>query len=233
VPLSDSRIRLGPAYATKTQLAAEALRETILSGRLQAGQRLILRELQEELGLSITPIREALKSLEAEGLVVDEPHKGMAVAPFDLQTGIEIYEVRALVEGEAARLTTLRGTDEDLAELERLQREMQSYTRANDLRQTQAANREFHMQIARSCGNRQLHDLTIQLWRRFPWGTLRLPQRTGEMLEEHAVVVETIMRRDPDAARTAMSSHLEHACRRLREHAQARPSQSDEHHLAM
>ena len=100
--------------------AYAALRERIFSGALRAGERLKERELCRELDVSRTPVREALRRLEADGLVEIEPRRGGVVAGINAEEASEIYSLGVLLESYAARLAAERATEADLAELDRL-----------------------------------------------------------------------------------------------------------------
>src|SRR5579864_3373551 len=89
------------SYRTKAQVAADVIRDEILEGKLRPAQRLFLKDLRAELGLSVTPVREGLKSLVAEGLVVDDPYRGMSVARLDVADAVEIYDIRSWLEPKA------------------------------------------------------------------------------------------------------------------------------------
>ncbi|MGV9870273.1 GntR family transcriptional regulator [Rhodococcus koreensis] len=117
---NDSTLRIARPDASVTDLVVGAVRQAISMGELAPGQRLTEREMIERTGVSRTSVREALRHLQAQGLVEPAPGGGLAVAVLD-RTAIEhLYEVRGAIEPTAIRLFTLRATDEDIAELARL-----------------------------------------------------------------------------------------------------------------
>lgn len=199
-------------YRTKAELAAESIRDAIYSGRLAPGARLVLRRLETDMGLSITPIREALQLLVSQGLVMQEPHHGFSVAQFDAEGVEETYWLRSLLEPLATRLATPLLTDADLDRLSQISREMTSAIDAAERRSMQEANLQFHMLIYAAARKPRLLEHIRLLWRQSPYGSLRvIQQRPHRSAEEHAVLLEALRRRDPEAAERAMRAHLEEA----------------------
>ena len=112
-------------YKPLRDVVFENLREAILEGKLKPGQRLMEVQLAEQLGVSRTPIREAIRKLELEGLVVMLPRKGAYVANMSFKDLIDVLEIRASLEGLAASLAAERRRDEDIEELEKLAKEFE------------------------------------------------------------------------------------------------------------
>src|SRR5438132_12692621 len=108
-------------HRTKTELALEGLRYAILRGELGQGRRMTLIDLQQALGMSSTPIREAIRVLEAEGLVTNEPHRGVTVSSLTLEGVAELYMLRAPLERLAGKLAAGKITDAQVARLSELQ----------------------------------------------------------------------------------------------------------------
>jgi len=200
------------AYRTKAEAAAEAIRDAIYAGRLAPGTRLVLRVLEVELGLSITPIREALQLLQTEGLVSQEPHRGFRIATFDAKSVDETYWLRGVLEPLATRLATPRLGDGDLARLRELQRHLADALAAGDPRAMQDANRRFHMLIYGAAGQAKLVEHIELLWRQSPFGSLRIvDKRPPQTLAEHDEILRGLEARDADAAERSMYAHIEHA----------------------
>ena len=120
-------------YKPLRDVVFENLRTAILDGNLKAGQRLMEVQLAEQLGVSRTPIREAIRKLELEGLVVMLPRKGAYVANMSFKDLIDVLEVRASLEGLAGSLAAERRRDEDIEELEKLSKEFEQCVREADL----------------------------------------------------------------------------------------------------
>ena len=106
-------------YKPLRELVFESLREAIIQGKLGPGERLMEIQLAEEMGVSRTPVREAIRKLELEGLVVMIPRKGAYVAGLSLKDIADVFEIRRALEGLAAELASERATDEELEQMER------------------------------------------------------------------------------------------------------------------
>ncbi len=189
----------------------DKLREAILSGRFQPGQRLIERELVEQLGVSRTPIREALRKLELEGLVTTLPYKGPVVTRPSLKDARELYQVRAALEGQATALLATRATQEDLERLEAHLRAAEEAVRKGNLQVVLAANNAFHDELAHRCGNGLLESLINNLRNRIILlrvESLSLPGRPPRSVAEHREILDRVRAQDPEGARRSMEAHI-------------------------
>ncbi|HWX47279.1 MAG TPA: GntR family transcriptional regulator [Roseomonas sp.] len=192
--------------------AYELLLDAIDSGALPPGTRLREADLAERFRISRTPVREALKRLEAQGLVSHEPHHGAIVATLDYGQMVELYDMRAVLEGTAARQAALHATP---TEIEVLQ-EMVERDRGleEDAPALAATNRLFHRQIRLSARNRFLNTMleNLRLSLALLSGTtLGIPQRGHVAVEEHARIVAAIAAHDPEAAEAAARHHIRNA----------------------
>lgn len=188
----------------------ERLMEDILSGKLQPGERIVETRVAKELGLSQTPVREALRDLELLGFVVTSAFRGATVRRVSPEDWAEIYPIRAALEGVAARAAAERISEEDVRRLRGLIDVMRSASQRGDKHATIAADIEFHAHIVELSGNRVLKQL---------WQSLRLATTTFltvsvthrpllELAERHTVVLEALISRDGAAAEAAMRSHI-------------------------
>lgn len=188
----------------------ERLMEDILSGRLQPGERIVETRVAKELGLSQTPVREALRDLELLGFVVTSAFRGATVRRVSPEDWAEIYPIRAALEGVAARTAAERISDDDVRKLRELIEVMRGASERGDKHTTIQADIEFHAHIVELSGNRVLKQL---------WQSLRLATTTFltvsvthrpllELAERHTVVLESLMSRDGAAAEAAMRSHI-------------------------
>ena len=194
--------------------AYELLLAEIESGGLSAGTRLREAELAQRFRISRTPVREALKLLEARGLVVHEPHHGAVVASLDYGQITELYFMREMLEGNAARLAAIHATPTEVDVLrEMVARDRKIVTKPQKLAET---NRLFHRQVRNSARNRflaaTLENLRLSL-ALLPGTTLAVPHRGGAALDEHQAIVDAIAARDPDAAEAAARRHIRNAFR--------------------
>jgi DNA-binding GntR family transcriptional regulator len=188
------------------------LLEEILQGDLEPGTVLVEATLGERFGVSRTPIREALRMLEQDG-VLERVNRGMRVRPTSAEEVLEIYGVRAILEAEAARQAALHRSDYDIAILERILESMTAATKATP-QEMAAINRSFHRAIWQGAKNRTLSDLLDRLavhLRRYPATTYTRPGRWKEALEEHAALLETIRAGDATKAGEIAERHISSA----------------------
>lgn len=210
------------------------LLQEITSGRLEPGARITETELAERLQMSRTPVREALRRLEAEGLVTHKPRVGVIVRQLSYSELMELYEMRWVLEGTAARLAARAASDVEIEELAAINDEMAAC--AGDGAALYALNRQFHTTLIAAARNRYLVksvrsiELTLQILGPTP---LREMRRAQEVIAEHAGVVEALRARDGAGAEAAMRAHMDAAqrtrLRQLRKH--GRLSESDDSDL--
>ena len=187
----------------------KALIGQIEAGELKPGGRLRENELATRFGVSRTPIREGLKRLEAQGLLMHEPHRGMIIPKLDNDQINELYVVRQVLEGTAARLAAQHASP---AEIEILQ-EMVDEDRANidNLSKVAMNNRKFHRRLALASHNRyliqQMEQLKVSLIL-LDGSTMREEDRRRAAVQEHADIVEAIAARDFDKAELAANHHI-------------------------
>lgn len=191
-----------------------ALRDAILDGRLPAGAPLRQTDLAARLGISRTPIREALGRLQQEGLVERLPRGGVRVALLDLEASAELYDLREVLDGLAARLAARRATAPALAGLERALDRMARSLAHGDLTLWFGAHVAFHSGIFRAAGNARLLGLlgTVRLSiRHFHPLLLQTSGRLARALEEHRRIYDAIAARDPEEAEREARAHIVHA----------------------
>lgn len=204
--------------------AYELLLSDIEDGDLAPGTRLREVELARRFGLSRTPVREALKRLELQGLVAHEPHHGAVVASLDYGQTIELYLLREVLEGTAARLAAQHATTVEIDVLQRMVEHDRLLT--GDPRALARANRQFHRQIRDTARNRflaqALENLRLSL-ALLAGTTLGAPGRAAVSVDEHAAIVADIAGRNPGAAEAAAREHIRCAFRTRIELLQAMP----------
>ncbi|MBI4081718.1 MAG: GntR family transcriptional regulator [Candidatus Lambdaproteobacteria bacterium] len=202
------------AYPTYADEVTRVLRDAILEGRLLPGRRLTEPELAQQLGVSRTPIREALRELEHEGLLQRVPGRGTIVAEISSQDVEEIYAVKSALESAAVRSACARISGAELAELERLLQRMKALAEAGDLLPYSRISREFHELLIRSSGNRWLEetyrtlDVRIQQLRIYALAT---PSRPRVSVAEHEAILAAVRQRDAAAAEGLIRDHVERA----------------------
>jgi len=205
-------------YRTMQEIAYDAIRDGILAGRHAPGQRLIADELAKELGVSRMPVREALHRLEVAGLVTITPHRGAVVSALSEAECIEIYHVRAVLDGLATRLATPNLTEVDHARLATLLAEMAAGVEAKDPQRVLNVNREFHLVIWSAARAPRLRDLLENLYdssQRFRNISVLIPGRLDQITHEHRLIAEALVRGDAAAAEQYANEHHEGTARRL------------------
>jgi len=192
----------------------ETLREAIINGTLKPGERMMEIQLAEQLGVSRTPVREAIRKLELEGFVVMIPRKGAYVAGISLKDIADVFEVRAAMEALAAGLAAERITAEELEEMERLLVRIGEHIEANRLEEVVEMDTLFHEALYKASRNLKLEQILQNLReqiQRFRSTSLAFPGRMKEALEEHKKIVEAISDRNTALAQQLAQEHIENA----------------------
>ena len=191
-----------PLHETKTELAVRSLREMIRVGELEPGARLSPVAIAEQLEMSPTPVREALRLLQSDGLILYKAHQGIEVAGLPADDVAEIYTLRRLLEPVAAELAVPIMTGPVLRKLERLHDRLRDAVATGQGRKIAEANADWHWYIYDRSETRYLTEFIRRLWARFPWRTMWvIPQRAERTLEEHEAMMVAI--RAGDGAETA------------------------------
>jgi DNA-binding GntR family transcriptional regulator len=197
---------LAGVLPSRTEAVLDAIKRAILSGELPQGQPLVETDLADRLGVSKTPVREALKTLAGAGLVTMSPYKGAAVRVIDAAQARHLYDVRLLLEPEALRRSVRNGHDWAAA-----RRALAAAGAARDLVERNLANREFHAALYAGCGNPlltgMLADLSDQtalvsvaFWRRNPSWECEAA--------EHAAMLRAASGGGADLAADLLASHI-------------------------
>ena len=220
--MNDGQSRLQPieldAYKPLREVVSEALRQAIQDGRLYPGERLMEIQLAEELGVSRTPIREAIRKLEQEGFVVMIPRRGTYVADVSLKDISQVFEIRTSLEELAAGLAAERITTEEIEAMERLLVEIGRYIEDGDMKKIVAADVDFHDILYRASRNDRLADIIHNLREqtlRFRTSSMSRPGRLVKTWEEHRQLVEAIANHNELQARKIARLHMEHSERAL------------------
>ena len=199
----------------------QALRNAILTRVFSPGQRLNVEDLAANLGVSFTPVRQALQLLAAEGLIVIQPRSGTYVATLSARDVEETFDIRRALECLAAETAVLNATNEDLDTAQAiLHRLSQPIEAEQDHSLHETANAELHRLIIRLSGNRRLAESYDGLHAHLTIARLHRVNRSWQArLEqehsEHKQIVEALLNRDPKALQVALSNHIERARREL------------------
>jgi len=193
------------------EAALSAIRQAISRGDLKPGQRLVESDVAEQMGISRAPVREALRQLETEGLVVSEPHRGTFVTEVSATDLWEIYTLRAAIEGLAVRLVTEKASAEMLAQLQQAVADMAQAAREGDLARLAALDMAFHETLCRASGNSRLLAAWLSMIAQIRTfidlaSTLYLP--ADEVVDLHTEVVEHIKNGRAEEAGRSLARHI-------------------------
>lgn len=200
-------------FSTKQAKAAHVLRQRILDGHYLPGTRLREDALADDLEMSPTPVREALRVLASEGLVVSDSHRGTTVVRLSIADVVEIYRIREELEALAASLALSRMGPSARAELAaQLDDNVQQLRRAlerGDVTPVPRLNREFHWALYERSESLRLLQLIERLWNSLPHSWLRrIPGRAEWVLAEHAAIV-AVLGDDPGSITSALRGHVQ------------------------
>lgn len=201
-------------YKPLRDVVFENLREAIVEGKLNPGQRLMEVQLAEQLGVSRTPVREAIRKLELEGLVVMLPRKGAYVANMSLKDIIDVLEIRSTLEGLASSLAAERIHPENIKELEKIAKEFEQNADNTDLDELLKKDVEFHECIFKATNNKKLHQLITSLWEqvyRFRATYIADYESVKSIIKEHQLILDAIKKGDNELAKKYAKEHIEKA----------------------
>ena len=204
VPIEDNRRTL----AAQVQ---ERIREAILKQMLKPGERIDQNKLAEELQVSSAPIREALKGLEAEGLVTIQPRRGAYVMEVSISDMDELYYTRQLIEGEAIYHAVPHLTDAVIDELQEMIDTMRQATEAGNINTYISFNRQFHLRIYSVLDNQHLLQVISLLWERselYRYRYMFMTRDTERIHQEHEGILEACRMRDQALAKQRARDHI-------------------------
>lgn len=199
-------------YMPLRDVVFHTLRRAILMGELEPGERLMELQLTGKLGVSRTPIREAIRKLELEGLVLMVPRKGATVARITEKDLQDVLEVRCALEELAVSLACERMGEEDLIHLETCMKEFQESLEGGDLTTMAEKDVAFHDIIFQATDNKRLdqmlNNLREQMYR-YRVEYLKNPETHGQLLQEHEEILRCLRAGDCEAAQAAIRGHIE------------------------
>lgn len=204
-----------PPAISRTRVAdgvTSYLRDLILSGQLRAGDHLRVEHLASQLDVSVTPIRESLLELLGEGFVSRAPRRGYVVAELTRDDISQVYTVLATLGGELAALASTKITAEELARIDDLQNQLEQANTRSDFDIMEGLNHGIHKTINKAAGARRIAWFVERASRyapRWTWHSIDgWPDASGE---DHRAVIDALRRRDPNQARAAMTTHMQHS----------------------
>ena len=199
------------AYLPLRDVVFNTLREAILKGDLKPGERLMELQLASKLGVSRTPIREAIRMLEQEGLAVTTPRKGAEVAKMTLKVMEDVLEIRDALDELAVRIACQKISDEQLRQLEDMKELFEKSTQTGNVKKIAEADVTFHDVIYEATGNPKLvtllNNLREQVYR-YRVEYIKNVKNHPVLIAEHEAIVEAIRERDVEKAALAMQVHV-------------------------
>lgn len=208
-------------FRTKEEQVADFLREGIISGQFPRGSRLKQIEIADRLQISSTPVREALKLLEAEGYVIGDSHRGMSVAPFDASASEEILELRLSLELRLVRGVVERITAQDISELRGLATDFEKAFATGDRAMARGINYRFHRRMYSIAEMPQTLHFVQVLWARYPFDLINAVAGRGhEAAKEHDEILQGLTDGNLEKAMLAMRKHIESGWHSLRKNPQ-------------
>ncbi len=201
-----------PDFAARPQLSedvARIIRRRIFDGTYAAGSYVRLEQLAAELGVSVTPVREALFALCAEGLINQQPRRGFVVLPVTGRDVTDVANVQAHVGGELAARAAINITDDQLHELKEIQAQLEDAYAGAEHERTVRLNHEFHRAINVAADSPKLAQLMSQITRYAPESVFPAIEGWPEQsMQDHRRILSALKKRDDKLARAAMSEHL-------------------------
>lgn len=189
----------------------EKVKSYIVSGRYLPGQKVVIDSLAKELGVSVTPVREALHYLAAQGLLVSEPHRGFLVKKWSRKEIEDLLLLRAYLERLAVRLFIERGYDANIVFLREKLKEMEVASGMNSVEEMSKLNSEFHAIIVRGSGNEELQRVINSLSEKLSRVrilSISYPGRFKDSYREHLSIYEAIEKKDISLAEKRVEEHI-------------------------
>jgi len=209
-------------YELLSKKVYRILKERIIKGNLKPGEKILEVNIAKQLGVSRTPVREALRELAAEGFFAMEPNLGMIVIDFSIEDLQEVLKIRKLLEGFATSIAAKKINKEEIKKLEKIIKKMSISISKNDVLVYSDLNAEFHNLIFNICGNKQLikiYDNLSNSEHRFRIRSLRNnPERLKYSLKEHQKILEALKRKDSEQAYKLSQKHIENILENILAH---------------
>ena len=197
-------------YKTKVDIIYEVLMQKIAGGDYQDGDRLVISQISRDNGVSDIPVREAVRRLESEGYVSIAPNQGPVVRCFSKERLREIFQIKAVLEGYAARLSIDFLTPEDIRELHQRNDRLRQALEKNDMKEYSRLNVEFHLRLYQNMPQRELYGMIQELWKKYSITKTVFsvaPTRMEQSIDEHEELLRLIVQRDYDQVERLMRAH--------------------------
>ncbi|NLJ88913.1 MAG: GntR family transcriptional regulator [Epulopiscium sp.] len=197
------------------------IREDILNGKYKSGDSIKEVVVSKELGVSRTPVREALKQLELEGLVISIPNKGTVVAGITEQDIIDIYAIRSLIEGLAARWAAIRISEEQLKQLEEIIELTEFYASKHNVEHLHELDTQFHEIIYEASNSKPLKHILSDFHiyvQRARMESIAIPGRDLKSAQEHKAILKALKGRNPEEAEKLTNQHVKNVAENMMKH---------------
>ena len=207
-------------YELLSQKVYHVLKNAIVRGDLAPNSKLILTEIAKSLGVSNTPIREAINKLVSEGLIKIIPNKGILVKEINIDDFQEILQVRAFLDGLIAKIASKKITDKEIGNMMKIIKKMENCVKKDDRLTYNDLDIQFHDFLLNITGNNKLKEIynnLINQGNRLRIRTLKIPDRMGKSLKEHREIAFKIKERNPDEANRVSQEHIESILRSIEE----------------
>ena len=199
-------------YELLSQKGYHVLKNAIVRGELAPNSKLILTEIAKSLGVSNTPIREAINKLVSEGLIKIIPNKGIIVKEVNIDDFQESLQVRAFLDGLIGKLASKKITDKEIGNMMKIIKKMENCVKKDDRLTYNDLDIKFHDFLLNISGNNKLKEVYNNLINqgiRFRLRTLKISDRMGKSLKEHGEIALKVKERNPDEANRASQEHIE------------------------
>lgn len=208
-------------YELLSQKVYRILKTGIVKKYLKPGTKLLEVKIAKQMGVSRTPVREAIRELAAEGFVKMIPNQGVIVSIASIEDIQEVLQIRSVLEGLAARLATKVINGEEIKELEKYIEQMEYYANKDNALAFSKMDVEFHELILNICGNNRLIQIRKNLSdqaHRYRIRSLSIPGRLKHSLKEHQEILEALKRKDSEQADKLSQKHIENVLKNILAH---------------
>lgn len=194
------------------------LKKEIIKGSLKPGSKVLEGRIADQIGISRTPVREAIRELAAEGFVTLSPNQGVIVRSLSIENIREVLQIHSVLEGLAARLSCEVINEENLKELENYVNKMEKLTNKKDPLAYSEVDLKFHELIVNTCRNKRLIQMRKNISdqaQRYRISSLSIPRRLKESLKEHRKILEAFKAKDPKKADSMNQQHIQNALKNI------------------
>jgi len=205
-------------YELLSKKVYRKLKKEIIKGSFKPGNKILEGRIAEQMGISRTPVREAIRELAAEGFVTLSPNQGVVVRSVSVENIREVLQIHSVLEGLAARLSCEVTNEEDLKELENYVNKMEKLVEKKDLLTYSEVDLKFHELIVNICRNKRLIQMRRNISdqaQRYRISSLSIPRRLKESLKEHQKILEAFKTKDPKKADSMSQKHIQNALKNI------------------